>query len=133
MMARPLAWALYAVFLLVFGAYKYFAAAPAEFSMAYAVSVAILVVLTGVVPFVAALFLASRASEGAVALLIAVFVGLVTCCAGYAAYWALFIQPSGADVPVIAVALRGVYAGPIEGLLATSILMSRRKDQFSPA
>ncbi|WP_299192113.1 hypothetical protein [uncultured Erythrobacter sp.] len=126
MIARKTAWGLYGVFLLAFGAYKYLIAAPPEFSIGYMVSVAILVVLTGVIPFVVAAWLAGKMPSPAGQWVVAIAVALIVCCAGYASYWALFIAPTGADVPMQAVALRGIYPGAIEGILAGLLAGSRK-------
>lgn len=114
----------YAVFLIAFAAFKYWSAAPETFAAGYAISVGILVMLTGVIPFVLASQIGKRQGSTIMRWVASLGVGVVTCCLGYAAYWALFIEPNGADVPVIAVALRGLIAGPIQGILAGLLVTS---------
>lgn len=126
MLTRTQANIAYLVFLFAFAAFKYLGAAPAQFSSGYAISVTVLVVLTGVLPYAIARWLAGRHSHTGSRWATALVVGSLLCCAGYAGYWVLFIQPSGASVPVTAVALRGLIAGPIEGVLAALWVAARR-------
>lgn len=126
-MTRTSAIAAYLVFLAGFAAFKYLAAAPPEFSSGYAISVAILVILTGVLPYALAVLFASRAGTRGGAWITATLVATIACCAAYAGYWAVFIAPSGADVPMLAVALRGLYAGSLEALLAALFVTSGKE------
>ena len=113
------AWAGYLLFLVGYSAYKYSVAAPPEFSALYAQSVAILVGLTGIAPFFLtfAVFkplpIKRFAASGAGLLL-----GLLFCVAGYAAFWAVVINPSGYGVPLMEVATRGIGWGLLQGGLA---------------
>ena len=109
----------YLVFLVGYAAYKYSVAAPPEFSQAYLISVVILVALTGVAPFLLT-FGALKAirAKGLVNSAAGLVLGLAFCVAGYAAFWALVISPSGAPVALTAVALRGVGWGLLQGGLA---------------
>jgi len=121
---RPRALALigYVVFLAVYAAYKYQAAAPPAFSPAYAQSVTILVVMTGVAPFAFTLAaLKALRLKGAANAAAGLALGLVFCVAGYAAFWAVVIAPSGAPVAISAVALRGVGWGLLQGALAALV------------
>lgn len=108
----------YAVFLLLFAAFKYFSAAPEGFSPAYAISVAVLVFLTGVIPYFLARLLAGKVDPAAARWIAGIVVALLACCAGYAAYFKLFIEPQNLGVAMSDVALRGIYAGSIQGVLA---------------
>jgi hypothetical protein len=125
MISKRQAYAAFAVFLVAFSVFKYTSALPDGFSIQYMISVCILVVLTGVVPFVLASLVGKRLASTGMRWTATFGVAVATCCLGYAAYWALFIQPSGAEVPVLAVALRGLIAGPIEGLLAGLVVTAR--------
>jgi hypothetical protein len=124
MISSRAAYVAYAVFLIAFAVFKYSSAAPETFAAEYAISVCFLVMLTGVVPFVLASQVGKRQGSTIMQWLASLGVAAVTCCLGYASYWALFIEPSGADVPVLAVALRGLIAGPIEGILAGILVTS---------
>ena len=126
MIQRKLALVLIGLFLVGFSAFKYLSAAPDGFSSSYLISVAILVALTGAIPLCGAVWLAKLSSNTGVQWAIAILSGVVLCCAGYATYWALFISPTGADVPLMAVASRGIYAGPIEGVLAALLATARK-------
>ena len=110
----------YVIFLAVYSVYKYSVAAPAEFSLVYAQSVAILVAMTGVAPFLLAYIglktIGVRGVEGSVWGLL---IGLVACVGGYAAFWWFFIAPEGAAPAVYDVALRGVGWGLLQGGLAS--------------
>lgn len=119
MRPRALALVFYAFFLVAYAVYKYSVAAPPAFSPAYAQSVAILVAMTGVAPFLLALAaLKALRLEGVVGLVAGLVFGLVFCVAGYAAFWALTISASGAPVPMTAVAVRGVGWGLLQGGIA---------------
>lgn len=109
----------YVIFLVAYSWYKYSVAAPQEFSAGYAQSVVILVLMTGVAPFVIALAAlkvsnAKRFAAGVVGIV----VGLVACVVGYAAFWWLFIAPAGAAPAAYDVAARGVGWGVMQGALA---------------
>lgn len=125
MISRRQAYAAYAVFLALFAAFKYFSAAPDGFAIGYAISVCIIVVLCGVLPFMLASIVGKRQSTTTMRWAVPLGVATIACCLGYAAYWALLIEPSGAEMPVLAVAMRGLIAGPIEGLLAGLLVTAR--------
>ena len=110
----------YAIFLVGYSWWKYSVAAPAEFSAAYAQSVAVLVLMTGVVPFLLT-FGAIKAAgvRGVAGGALGLIFGAIFCVGAYAAFWALFIAPSAADVAVTEVALRGVGWGLLQGGLAS--------------
>ena len=109
----------YVVFLAGYSIYKYSVAAPAEFSQAYAISVAILITLTGVAPFMLTFgALKSLHAKGFANSALGLVLGLVFCVAGYAAFWYVSIAPSGADVAMTAVAMRGIGWGLLQGGLA---------------
>lgn len=109
----------FAVFLSVYGFVKYSAAAPPVFVAAYAQNVAILVALTGVVPFIVCLGVA-RMMSGAlpVKLVVSAFVGVVVCVGAYALFFKLFIEGAAPGVNLVDVAKRGIGWGAIEGALA---------------
>lgn len=116
---NKLAWLGYALFLAGYSYYKYAVAAPPEFSAEYAQSVVLLVALTGVAPFFFAFFMLKalklkRLAASGVGLLL----GVGACVAGYAAYWAMVIEPAGIDAPLTAVAMRGIGWGLLQGGLA---------------
>ena len=114
-----LAWLGYALFLAGYGYYKYAVAAPPTFSPEYAKSVALLVVFTGVAPFVfALLWLKTLKLNRLLASAVGLLLGLVACVAGYAAYWAMVIEPAGIEAPLTAVAMRGIGWGLLQGGLA---------------
>ena len=119
MQKSALALMLYLVFLAGYAIYKYAAAAPPAFSPAYAQSVAMLVALTGVAPFLLSLgALKALRLKGVAGAAAGLLLGLVLCVAGYAAFWAVIIAPSGAPVAMTAVAVRGVGWGLLQGGLA---------------
>ncbi len=108
----------YVLFLGFYAWWKYQAAAPDEFSVGYAQSVAILVGLTGVAPFLLTLLLLKAAPLRRFAASIAgVVLGVAFCVAGYALFWQLFISPYGGP-EMVEVALRGVGWGALQGGLA---------------
>ena len=121
MSRRRLATVLYVAFLVGYSFMKYGAAAPPSFSGPYARSTAILVFLTGVVPFVGTIGVQSMLRDRAmwIVAVASVVLATVLCVLGYAAYWSLFL----ADVPgvpgVVNVAMRGVPWGLAMGLIAT--------------
>ncbi|MBX7527234.1 hypothetical protein [Qipengyuania vesicularis] len=126
-MTRSHASIAYLVFLALFAAFKYFSAAPAAFSAGYLVSVIVLVLLTGVIPYFLARFAAGRAGGTAGRWVAALAVALLACCAGYAGYFKLFIEPQNLGVSMGEVALRGIYAGTIQGVLAALYATARRQ------
>ncbi|MEK7265020.1 MAG: hypothetical protein AAB227_02875, partial [Pseudomonadota bacterium] len=82
-------------------------------------SVAMLVALTGVAPFLLSLgALKALRLKGVAGAAAGLLLGLVLCVAGYAAFWAVIIAPSGAPVAMTAVAVRGVGWGLLQGGLA---------------
>ncbi|GJL95794.1 MAG: hypothetical protein DHS20C05_21990 [Hyphococcus sp.] len=109
----------YAVFLIGYSTYKYSVAAPPSFSPEYAQSVAILVLLTGVAPFLLAYLLLklSRMNRFG-ASVVGLLLGLVFCVIGYGAFWWFFIAPGGQAPALYEVALRGVGWGMLQGGLA---------------
>lgn len=118
MMTRTTATIAFLVFLAGFSAFKYLSAAPPAFDPNYAVSVAILVVLTGVAPWAIAIGIGKQFDGTLARWVAALITAVVACCSGYGLYWAMVIGPNFPEVPMIAVALRGLISGPIEGLLA---------------
>ena len=109
----------YLLFLAGYSWYKYAVAAPAEFSPGYAQSVVILVLMTGVAPFLIAfggLKVSGLRRFPAVAG--GLVLGLVACVAGYAGYWWLFLAPNGGAPAVYDVAARGVGWGLLQGGIA---------------
>ena len=126
-MSRKTIWIAYSVFLIAFAAFKYLSAAPDAFSSQYAISVVILVVLTGVIPFVVAARLAGRVGSTSSRWGVAMVSALIVCCAGYAGYFKLFIEPQNLGVSMSDVALRGIYAGTIQGVLAALHAMTARQ------
>lgn len=113
-----LAWVAYFLFLVFYAWWKYQAAAPDVFSVGYAQSVAILVGLTGVAPFIATLLILkaaplSRIPAGAVG----VVLGVLGAVAGYALFWKLYISPYGGP-EMMDVALRGIGWGALQGAIA---------------
>jgi hypothetical protein len=112
----------YVLFLAGYSVYKYSVAAPPEFSTQYAISVAILVAMTGVAPFLVALGLVKGLSaKGFAGSAIGLITGLVACVGAYAAFWALFIQPTDAEIAMTAIATRGIGWGLLQGGLASII------------
>lgn len=110
----------YVAFLIGYAWFKYSAAAPPEFSIAYAQSVAILVVLTGIIPFIAAYALLKAWPLGWLGSRVTgLLIGLIVCVGGYAAFWAFFISPSAPDVSLASVAVRGIGWGLVQGGLAS--------------
>ncbi len=113
-----IAWFGYLLFLGLYAWWKYQAAAPDDFSVGYARTVAILVGLTGVAPFLLAFLLLKAAPLKRFAASIAgVALGIVFCVGGYALFWKLFIAPYGGP-EMLEVALRGVGWGALQGGLA---------------
>ena len=113
-----IAWIGYLLFLGFYTWWKYQAAAPDDFSVGYARSVAILVGLTGVAPFLLAFVLLKAAPlKRLAASIIGVIFGVVFCVAGYALFWKLFIAPYGGP-EMMEVALRGIGWGALQGGLA---------------
>lgn len=110
----------YVVFLIAFAAFKYLSAAPEAFSTGYAISVVILVILTGVLPYLIARHLAVAVPGTIGRWLAAIVLGTVACCLAYGVYAAVFILPAGqANLQTLMpIALRGFIAGPVIGLLA---------------
>ena len=116
----------YGVFLILFAAFKYLSAAPSTFNVGYLVSVVVLVVLTGVLPFVLASFIAGKAEGSVASWVTALGVAVIACCAGYAGYFKLFIEPQNLEVSMWDVAFRGIYAGSIQGILAALYSVARK-------
>ncbi len=109
----------YGVFLAFYTWYKYSVAAPPEFSVGYVQSVIILVLMTGVTPFVVAYALLKAVKlKRLPASIVGLAVGLIFCVAGYAAFWWFFIAPNGSAPAVYDVAVRGVGWGLLQGGLA---------------
>ncbi len=110
----------YVIFLAFYSWYKYSVAAPPEFNVDYAHSVAILVLMTGVAPFVLSYGVLKIAGlKRFSAMLTGLFVGLIACVAAYAAFWWFFIVPGGAAPAAYDVAIRGVGWGLLQGGLAS--------------
>ncbi len=110
----------YVIFLAGYSWYKYSVAAPPEFSAGYAQSVAILVLMTGVAPFLIAYgVLKAVRLKRLSASLTGLIVGMLACVAGYAAFWWFFIVPGGAAPAVYDVAIRGVGWGLLQGGIAS--------------
>ena len=113
-----LAWVGFFIFVVGYAWWKYQAAAPDEFSMGYARSVAILVALTGVAPFlIAFIILRSAPLKRIAASITGVLLGVVLCVGGYALFWKLFISPYGGP-EMIDVATRGIGWGALQSALA---------------
>ena len=114
-----IAWIGYLLFLGFYAWWKYQASAPEEFSASYVQSVAILVLLTGLAPFllVFGLLKAARLKRFA-ASIVGVMFGVVFCVAGYALFWKLFIAPYGGGPEMVDVAVRGIGWGALQGGLA---------------
>lgn len=109
----------YFLFLIGYAAYKYSVAAPPEFSSEYVQSVAILVLMTGVAPFLLAYLLLKMIKLRRLAASITgLLLGLVFCVIGYGAFWWFFIAPGGAAPALYEVAVRGVGWGLLQGGLA---------------
>lgn len=112
------AWIAFFIFLVFYAWWKYQAAAPAEFSVGYARSVAILVGLTGVAPFLLTFLVVKAAPLKRFAASISgVLLGIVCGVAGYALFWKLYISPYGGP-EMMDVALRGVGWGALQGAMA---------------
>lgn len=106
------------LFLAGYAAYKYSVAAPPQWSPAYATSVAALVALTGIAPFIASLLAGTAAPGGfAARLVVGAVVGSAVCVAGYAVFFYLFIAPNAPNADVLDVARRGVGWGALQGVL----------------
>lgn len=117
---RPIAWIGYAVFLAFYAWWKYTSAAPAEFSTVYAQSTAVLVFLTGVVPFLLTWGVLKRGTpSGPLAALAGVALGALFCVAGYALYWMIFIAGNLGAPAIYTVAARGIGWGIAQGALAS--------------
>lgn len=114
-----LGWIGYLVFLAGYAAYKYLVAAPPSFSPAYAQSVAILVMLTGVAPFLATFLILKVARLGHVPQMVtSLLLGLALCVAGYALFWFLFLSSLAQGPQLVEVAPRGIGWGLAQGALA---------------
>lgn len=114
------------LFLGVYSAVKYVAAAPPAFSPEYAKSVAILIALTGVAPLIVSYLAARHAPFGLAGRLVAgAIVGIASCVGGYALYFQLFIAGAAPGVEIFDVAKRGFGWGALIG--AISALASSRR------
>lgn len=122
-----IAFAAYLVFLACYAGYAYLSAAPVEATPAYVQSIAVLVLLTGVAPFLATLGVLkfSGARGGPVAFTVGLVLGLVVCVAGYAVYWQFVLAPQGGAPAVYHVIQRGIVWGLLQGALAA--LAARRQ------
>lgn len=119
----------YPILFILYAYYKYAVAAPDEFSAAYAQSVAVLVLLTAIPPFILGLaFVRGMALRGFVGVMAAAFVGVILCVAGYAAYWWFFLAPIGGAPAVYDVAPRGIGWGLAFGALAGLANWSSRSE-----
>lgn len=109
----------YVLFLGVYVFVKYSAAAPPQFSAAYAQNVAILVAMTGVAPFLLCLGAARLIPGGTPVRLSALaIVGVVLGVAAYALFFVIFIQGAAPGADIVDVARRGVGWGALQGILA---------------
>ncbi len=122
MSVNRLGYVAYVVLLIGYAIYKYSVAAPPVFSQGYAQSVAILVFITAVAPFLIAVTSLKSIRLGLVMHIAAgLLLGLAACVGGYALFWKLFISGTGAEAPAVAeVALRGVGWGLAQGALAAA-------------
>jgi hypothetical protein len=114
-------------FLGVYAFIKYTAAAPPVFVPEYARSVAILVMLTGVAPFLASLGVA-RITGGAlpVRLIVGAAAGAALCVAGYALFFKLVVEGAAPGANIVDIARRGLGWGAIEGVLAMLTIVAKR-------
>ncbi len=130
---NKIALALTAVFLVFYSAQKYLAAAPAGLNTGYILSVAIIVLLTAIIPLIAAGLIsralpAGAASIGAAAILPVIFAAL-----GFTLYWIVYLQPSF-GVPLEIVLPRALFPGVTLGaLLAVLRLTASRPAQTATA
>lgn len=119
MTRRRLGWVGYLIFLAGYAAYKYLVAAPPSFSPVYAQSVAILVVLTGVVPFLGTFLVLKVFSLGHIPqMATGLLLGVLLCVAGYALFWFLFLSSLAGGPQLVDVATRGIGWGFAQGALA---------------
>lgn len=116
------------LFLVVYAYVKYAAAAPPQFVAGYAKSVAILVAMTGVAPFLLSLGVARAVPNGlAVKLISSTIAGVVFCVGAYALFFKIFIEGAAPGADIIDVARRGIGWGAIEGALAGLTIGASRK------
>ena len=107
------------LFLVVYTYVKYAAAAPPQFVADYAKSVASLVAMTGVAPFLLSLGVARAVPNGfAMKLASSTIAGVVFCVGAYAVFFKIFIEGAAPGADIVDVARRGVGWGAIEGALA---------------
>lgn len=107
------------LFLGVYSAVKYAAAAPPVFSSDYVKSVATLVLLTGIAPMLVAWFAVRMTPLGLIGRLIAgAIVGIASCVGAYALYFQLYVAGAAPGVEIIDVAKRGVGWGALIGAIA---------------
>lgn len=115
-------WFAYAAFLAGYALYKYAAAAPPEFSADYAKSVAVLVILTGIAPFIFSIIALKISHISGPPLFVAgAIIGAALCFLGYAAFWGVFLAGAEGGPPLLDVAVRGIGWGALQGAIASLI------------
>ena len=118
----------YAVFLILYAAQKYLAADPGTFVPQYVFTTAILVVLTGVIPFFVGRFVFDRTGSGiGVASIASLLVPLVLTAIGLAIYFFMFIAPQNLGLSVMDVLPRSLTPGLVQGALLAIGFFDARK------
>ena len=108
-MAHRVQCGLWVLFLVGYTALKYFAGYNA-WNTQYAIQVAILVMMTAIVPFYLSKAIVGR-SEGAAQWAAALLLPVVLCGLGYALFWYFRVKPSFPDVTLATVMPRSLMPG----------------------
>ena len=117
---------LFGLFLIYYIYDKYMGAAPETFSLAYAKTVAIIVLLTAIIPFIISYFLL-KIVKGSGGYILALLVPTICSALGYAAFFYKFIAPFTSEVALMQVVPRSLIPGlGISLILIVTALLKRK-------
>jgi len=117
---------LFGLFLIYYIYDKYMGAAPETFNLAYAQTIAIIVLLTAVIPFIISSFLV-KIVKGAGGYILALLLPTVCSALGYAAFFYKFIAPFSSEVELMQVVPRSLIPGLAISLILIVTALLKRK------
>jgi hypothetical protein len=117
---------LFGLFLVYYIYDKYMGAAPEAFNIAYAKTVAIIVLLTAILPFIISYF-SIKAVKGAGSYILALLLPTICSALGYAVFFYQFIAPFTSEVELMQVVPRSLIPGLAISLILIATALLKRK------
>lgn len=117
----------FAIFLIFYSYFKYVAVPSMMGQTTYILTTSVLVLITAIIPFYAAYFLAKKASPP-ICYLLASLMPLVFSGIGLAIYFYLFIAPNAPDMGVTQVLPRALLPGLVMGAISLISLFIQKRD-----